>query len=167
MPLAFSVEMTTDLVSPRALRQILNRINRDTGKRFIRGPLMARFDHRLYKELGSFAHKRNPKYTERKLKRRGHDFPNVYSGTMKQRMPSTAVVTATASGGKVLLRAPWAGKAKAKKGGKFAKQGMPEWQRQELTTLSERESKTLVNRQREQFQDLSTDPRYARKRAVR
>lgn len=168
MPVQLSCEMSTTLVPPRALKQIQNRINRNTGNRYVRGVLPSRFDHRLYKELGGFAHKRGQKYTERKLKQYGHDLPNRLTGRLAQRFPASAAITATASGGRVKLRAYWAGKAKKKKGGKgFAKQGMPEWQRQEFETLSDRERRDLVKRQREEFLDLIEDPKYSRKRAVR
>lgn len=165
MPVTISASMETDLVPPRALNSIRREVNERSGKRLITGPVKKRFEGDIPAEVH---HQRSPKWNKFKQKKTGQAIDNVYRGTTKEYMPRTAQVTATSSGGRLLLRVPWAGKAKKKRGGKgFAKQGMPEWQRQEFETLSAKEKQWTAGRMRDDFLDLIEHPKYQRKRPLR
>ena len=151
MSVQLSVSMESDLVSPRELNGIRNSVNRAAGEFIVKNPLRTRFTKRLYQELPGVAQRRSKKYEAMKRRRYGHDTPNVLTGRLKKDMPATAKVTATASGGKVKLRAYWAGAASKDKRGRISRQGMRESQRQEFETLSNREKQELATSMEKDF----------------
>jgi hypothetical protein len=159
--------LDSDLVTPRRL----NTIRRDTMRfvatdQVIEKFLPTRFSDRIQYEIPHVFRKRGKKYNRRKLRQYGHTIPNVLTGRLKKDMPKTARITATATGGKIHLRAYWAGKAKKKSSG-FAKQGMTEQQRAELETLSKRESGRMAKAAERRFVSEISKPENRRKRRVR
>lgn len=162
MPLQLSVSMESDLVSPRELNGIRNRVNRNAGAYIVKNPLRTRFTKRLYSELPGVAQRRSKKYEAMKRRRYGHDTPNVLTGKLKKDMPATAKITATSNGGKVKLRAYWAGQATKGPNGRVKRQGMKESQRQEFETLSNREKQELATSMEKDFTKQAFFPAFRR-----
>jgi hypothetical protein len=160
-----SVTMTTDLVEPRNLNRIRNGVNRFAGEeQIVKKFLPNRFTLGIYNELPGTARPRSRNYTRRKLRQVGHAIPNVLTGRLRRDMPATARVTATTNGGKVHLRAYWAGTAKTTPDGRVIRQGMRESQRQEFETLGPRERQRLAKAMEREFLKQINDPANRRKR---
>jgi hypothetical protein len=160
--------LESDLVPERRLNTIRRENNRFVATDQVIGKaLPTRFSERIRYEIPHVFRERGQKYNRRKMRQYGHTIPNVLTGRSKREMPATAKITATATRGSVRLRAPWAGKAKTKRDGGFAKQGMTEQQRMEFETLSRREVDRMAKAAERRFVSEISKPENRRKRRVR
>lgn len=167
MVVAIQTSMTTNLVTARQLNTIRREINRATGQYIIDKVLPVKFTRSAYYEYPGIVKRRSKGYTARKRKQVGHDIPWRLTGASARDIPASAQITATANGGRVKLRANWAGKATQKRGGKIARRGMRESQRQELEAVSQRQVERIARLQEKMFLAAINDPKNQRKRKLK
>jgi hypothetical protein len=164
----FSVGMTTDIVTNSTLAKIRRDVNREAGKYIATGPILKSKFTQSVKYDGGYTG-RSPKYQRWKLRKVGHNIPNVLSGKLKQLLPQDAAnrVKATQNGGNVTLRPYWSGAGSYKSNGKVRTSGFRESQRQEFEHLGSRQQQRLANHMRDSFLKQINDPKNARKRAIK
>ena len=167
MVVQLAAKFTSDLVTAGTLTTIRRTVNRETGQYIVDKILPSKFTESIKYDIPHVYQRRGQKYEARKRRRLGHATPWVYTGNAKRTIPQTARITATSNGGRVIVRAPWAGKAKTKKDGGFAKQGFQEFQRQELEAVGKRQLERLAARQQKVFTREINDPKNRRKRSLR
>jgi hypothetical protein len=170
--LQLSMEMNTDFVTARTLNTIRRGVNVFAGQSEIVGRIVpTKFTKSIFYDLPGIALPRSAKYTRRKLLKYGTDLPNVRTGQLRRDMPATAKVTATANGGRVLLRVYFAGKLKGARlvNGKWvgARQGLSERHRQEFENIGSRQRDRLAKAVEREFVRQINDPAHRRKRAVK
>lgn len=165
--IGLSVGMSTDLVTNATLAKIRRDVNREAGK-YITGPLLQSKFSQSVKYDGGYTG-RSPKYQRWKLRKVGHNIPNVLSGKLKQLLPQDAAnrITATQNGGKVQLRPYWSAAGVYKSNGKVRRSGFTEKQRQEFEFIGRRQQQRLARHMENSFIEQINDPKNRRKRAVK
>lgn len=156
-------------MTPRTVRQVHNRINRRVAQdQVVAKVLRSKFSESIRYDIPDVFQPRGVKYERAKMRQFGHKTPWVRTGMARQLIPQTATVTATFAGGKVRVRAPWAGKAKPKKGGKgFAKQGFRVQQRLELEAIGKRQLERMARYAEKLWDQELKNPANLRKRTVK
>lgn len=138
----FEVHLTWE-VPPQGMRRAFNQAIREAlqqvGEEWLEAMLPEHFTHRGASEYG-YA-KRGSKYERRKLRKHGHTYPLVWTGTLKEEMARNARVRATSRSVRITMQGP--------RYMNYRPQG-------HLLTLSE-EARLVSRRDREQLERLAAE----------
>lgn len=167
MPIQVGFQFDVTLLRKRDVPKLMNAANRFTGYAIRNYVTPKKFTMSAYSEYPGIVRRRSTAYNRRKMRRVGHTIPNVLTGETKSKIIPMSTVTATSSGGRLVLRSPWSGKGKQKRDGTIVRQGWKEAQRQEHEAMNDRD-RDRITREQERFVRVEMrKPEYQRKRSLR
>ncbi len=140
-------------LNKRAHAEIMKKIHRDVMVRQQYDRLPKHFEEVAFAEYG-YARRKSHTYEIRKMRKYGHNKPNVYSGVLRRAVLKKCKITATQHKGRLETSGT-------------SKHRLTDWQRREIETVSQKEQDLEYKRMARDYKRLATSDRYRRKRTRR
>lgn len=170
---AIEIQIKRANLTSRAHARLMKRINQRVMERQWNERVPNHFEIAAYSEYN--ARPRATKYTATKLRAKGHNRPNVFTGRLQKSLRHK--ITATQFGAKLIMRAKLPDRLPADEWAKLTpkqqaaenrkRRRLAQWQKQEIAVLSRKEIRDERKRMASEYRHGALSPEFKRQRQRR